>query len=208
MKAAARAWLEASGPRRTSARARSARARTTALGPNCGVTREAVERFAMKEPARTYTDLVSGTNVLRRSDFRQMVADARARCFDVLLVYDVSRFARNELDAWRYLEELQQTRVPVYFCDEDILTIIDEGWKDRIGDVINAAAQYSRKLSRNIKRSLARKWASGAQGGRAPFGYRRVDKAFLVPDDRAPIRALCFTLTRAAHSPSKRWRLS
>lgn len=196
MKADARAWLEG---KRTASYVRESTKRQgkdDRFGPELQrhAQREAVERFAMREPARTYTDLVSGTNVLRRSDFRQMVADARARCFDVLLVYDVSRFARNELDAWRYLEELQQARVPVYFCDEDILTIIDEDWKDRIGDVINAAAQYSRKLSRNIKRSLARKWASGAQGGRAPFGYRRVDKAFLEPDDRAPIRALCFTL--------------
>lgn len=156
--------------------------------------REAVERFGMREPARTYTDLVSGTNALKRSDFRQMVVDARAKSFDVLLVYDVSRFARNELDAWRYLEELAAARVPVYFCDEDILTIHDEDWKDQIGSVINTAAQYSRKLSRTIRRSFARKWAAGAQAGRPPFGYRRVDKMFIEPDENAPTRALCFTL--------------
>lgn len=123
-----------------------------------------------------------------------MVGDARAKAFDVLLVYDVSRFARNELDAWRYLEELAAAGVPVYFCDEDLLTVHDEDWKDRIGDVVNAAAQYSRKLSRNIGRSLARKWASGAQGGRPA-----TDASTGRPSSRTsthPTRALCFTPLR------------
>lgn len=196
MKQDARAWLRDRRPAlyvRESTKRQGAHDR---FGPEIQrqAQREAVERFAMREPERTYTDLVSGTNTLKRSDFRQMVVDARAKAFDVLLVYDVSRFARNEVDAWRYLDELQQAHVPVYFCDEDILTIHDEDWKDQIGAVINTAAQYSRKLSRTIRRSLARKWAAGAQSGRPPFGYRRVDKMFIEPNEDAPIRALCFTL--------------
>jgi DNA invertase Pin-like site-specific DNA recombinase len=160
--------------------------------------REAIERFGMREPVRTYTDLVSGTNVLRRSDFRLMVGDARAKAFDVLLVYDVSRFARNETDAWVYLDALRDAGVAVYFCDPDILTMVDDDWRDQVGAEINAAAAYSRRLSRNITRALERKWAAGAQGGRPPFGYRRIDKAYLEPNEDAPIRALVFELYATA----------
>jgi DNA invertase Pin-like site-specific DNA recombinase len=151
----------------------------------------AVERYGARPISHTYTDLVSGTNALRRSDFQRMVADARVKAFDVLFAYDVSRFARNETDAWVYLDALKDVGVPVYLCDEDILTIIDEDWRDQVGAHINAAAAYSRKLSRNVRRGYHRKWDRGGYGGYPPFGYRRTaDKLGLEPNEDAPVRAL------------------
>lgn len=169
----------------------------------------AVERFGARPIGRTYIDLVSGTNVLKRSDFQRMVADARVRAFDVLFAYDVSRFARNETDAWVYLDALKDVGVPVYFCDEDILTILDEDWRDQIGAHINAAAAYSRKLSRNVRRGYHRKWDRGGYGGYPPFGYRRTtDGLGLEPNEDAPVRALVIehyaraVATASPHSPT------
>lgn len=155
----------------------------------------AAEQFGMRQLAEFYVDLVTGTSVLKRSDFRRMVEDARARRFDVLVVYDVSRFARNETDAWVYLDSLKDVGVPVYFCDEDILTIVDDDWRDQIGHAINAAASYSRKLSRNIRRGLERKRASGAYIGGVPWGYRFDEgKLRLVPTEDFATRQLIWEL--------------
>jgi site-specific DNA recombinase len=67
--------------------------------------RRAQERFAdewgLRFDGHYYTDLISGRSTLKRSDFKRMIADADASEFRVLLVYDTSRFARNELDAYR-----------------------------------------------------------------------------------------------------------
>ena len=60
------------------------------------------ERHGLVTTGLEYLDLVSGKDTLRRSDFTRMVGDAEAGAFDVLLVYDTSRFARNIEDAYAY----------------------------------------------------------------------------------------------------------
>lgn len=184
MKADARAWLRDRRPRGYVRESTTRQGKDDRFGPEIQkhAQRELVARFGLRDLTYFYTDLVSGTGALRRSDFQRMVADARARQFDVLLVYDVSRFARNETDAWVYLDALRDAGVPVYFCDEDILTVVDEDWRDRIGDVINAAAAYSRRLSRNVRRGLERKRARGLYVGGIPWGYQvRPDGSGLEP---------------------------
>ena len=157
---------------------------------------QAAKRLGLNGLSDFYEDHVTGRNALVRSDFQRMVADARTHQFDVLIVGRVDRFARNERDAWNYLHALEQTGVAVYFCEEDVLVPHDDGWQDRIGTEINSAAAYSRKLSRNVRKGLARKWAAGGHVGGVPWGYRRTDdKRMIAPDPQAaPQRALLFEL--------------
>ncbi len=49
-----------------------------------------------------YTDFITGTSTLKRSGFHQALDDAGTDRYDVLLVYNTSRFARNRADAIRY----------------------------------------------------------------------------------------------------------
>ncbi len=63
-----------------------------------------------------YSDLISGTGALKRSDFQRMVADARERRFSVLVVYDTSRFARNEADAFTYEAALRAAGARIYYA--------------------------------------------------------------------------------------------
>jgi DNA invertase Pin-like site-specific DNA recombinase len=149
----------------------------------------------MGELAHFHEDHVTGTKAMVRSDLQRMVADARARRFEVLVVAFFDRFARNERDAWNYLYALADSGVGVYFCDEDTLVPHHDNWQDRLGGAINAAASYSRRLRKKVTRGLERKWALGA-AGRTSCGYRRTaDKLSFVPDpEEAPIRALVFEL--------------
>ena len=51
--------------------------------------------------ARVYADEgLSGTSVRRRAAFQQMLEDAAAKKFGLILTKEVSRFARNTVDTW------------------------------------------------------------------------------------------------------------
>jgi DNA invertase Pin-like site-specific DNA recombinase len=156
---------------------------------------EAATAHGVGELEHFYEDHITGTNAYKRQDFQRMVADARTKRFDVLVVGRVDRFARNERDAWNYLHELAETGVAVYFCEEDVLVPHDQDWQDEIGTEINGAAAYVRKLRRNVTKGLRSKWAAGGHVGGVPFGYRRTaDKLRLEPNDEISVRKLAFEL--------------
>src|SRR5437870_357104 len=115
-----RDWLKDKKPRGYIRESTVAQGKDDRFGPEIQkhAQQRAVEKLGLRPLDEHYTDLVSGTNALKRSDFQRMIADAKEKRFDVLLAYDVSRFARNETDAWVYLDRLRDVGVPVYFCDE------------------------------------------------------------------------------------------
>lgn len=77
------------------------------------------------ELVETYTDEgISGTSTKNRVGFNQMIADAEAGKFDLIVTRSVSRFARNLLDCvktYRHLAELSHP-VYVYFVSNNIIT--------------------------------------------------------------------------------------
>ncbi len=155
----------------------------------------ACTELGLAAPDTWYTDLVSGTGALKRSDFQRMVADARARAFDVLVVYDTSRWARNEADAFTYQATLAAAGVRIYY-------VMERAWSDEddravvigMNHVMNA--DYSRRLSRKIRDGYAAKFEQlGLPGGTAPWGYRFADGSRrLVATEDAKIRALALHL--------------
>jgi DNA invertase Pin-like site-specific DNA recombinase len=156
---------------------------------------EAATAHETRELTHFYEDHVTATNALKRSDFQKMVADARAKAFDVLYVGRVDRFARNERDAWNYLHDLEAAGAAVYFVEEDVLVPHDPDWQDKIGDEVNGAAAYVRKLRRNVTKGLRAKWAAGGHVGGVPFGYTRTaDKLSIEPNADIAVRKLAFEL--------------
>lgn len=146
-------------------------------------------------PALFYEDHISGRDALKRSDFQRMVAAALARDFDVLLVGRVDRFARNEEDAWEYIKKLRLAGLAIYFCQEKVLVPHDEDWQDKIGAEINAAAAYSRHLSRNLRGGLAAKREAGGYTGGLPRTYAySEDKMRVVPTEATKTRILVWEL--------------
>jgi len=130
--------------------------------------------LGLEAPDVWYTDLVSGTGALKRSDFQRMVADARARAFEVLVVYDTSRLGRNEADAFTYQAALVAAGVRIFY-------VMERAWSDEedravvlgMNHVMNA--DYSRRLRRKIRDGYAAKFAKlGVPGGRVHWAYRRV----------------------------------
>ena len=61
-------------------------------------------------------DGISGTNAVKREGFQEMVAKAKLPdTFNLIIIRDVSRFARNKVDFQNYLKELEDSGVAVYF---------------------------------------------------------------------------------------------
>lgn len=90
------------------------------------VQREKIEAWATYRGARVtrwYIDLdVSGNGKVRRPEFEQLLADARAGHFDAVAVYRLTRFARSTRAAAIALDELEQHNVGLVSVTEDIDT--------------------------------------------------------------------------------------
>ncbi len=128
----------------------------------------------------TYYDPgISGLHIEGRDALRQLIEDVQSknRLFDVVLVYDVSRWGRfQDIDESAYYEYIcRRAGVAVCYCaepfenDGSALAAIAKGIK-RL-----AAAEYSRELSVKVFNAQRRLIEIGYhQGGHAAYGLRRL----------------------------------
>lgn len=132
------------------------------------------------EVVLTYADEgISGLSLRGRTGLKQLLADVVAGSpgFDVILVYDVSRWGRfQDPDQSAHYEYLcREAGVRVEYCAEQFANT------SQLGDVLlkqlkrAMAAEFSRELSRKVAEGQRRLGARGYwQGGAAPYGLRRV----------------------------------
>lgn len=131
----------------------------------------------------------TGTSTKNRSQFLQMIEDAKKGEFDLILTKSISRFARNTLDTIKYTRLLKSLNVGVYFEKDNLWTLSDDG--EFILTVIAAVAQEeSRSISENTKWGMRRKMSKGI--GCVPFsnfwGYDRgEDGGYLINEKQAEI---------------------
>lgn len=124
---------------------------------------------------------ISGTKTEGRKDFNRMIEDCRAGKIDRILVKSVSRFARNTVDTLKYVRELKELGISVWFDNEGIDTLTTGG--DILITILAAMAeQESRTMSTNIT------WAYGKRfkDGKVLINYRHVlgwDKEEFINED-------------------------
>jgi site-specific DNA recombinase len=157
--------------------------------------RRAISRFASEndlELVGEYCDFHSGWRKSEaRPEFQRLMADAAEGCFDVVLVFHTSRFARSQVEARRYKQLLRERlgiRVvsvtqpigedptdPSAFLAESIHEMFDE--------------YYSVSLSFWTRSGLKEKARQGHLVGALPWGYvRDPDTKLAVPDpEKAPL---------------------
>jgi hypothetical protein len=148
----------------------------------------AIERLGLTDSRLAWRAAHSGRTVYRSAEMADMLAAARRGDFEVLLVGYVSRWQRNLRRTLELLEDtLHPAGVPVYFCDEEILSSSERHW-DQLVDEAKDAERYSRRLSRRIKEGYASKLVKERDpGGHPPFGFRRNGDKLLEPDpERLP----------------------
>ncbi len=150
----------------------------------------AIARLGLVDSGLAWRAAHSGRTVYRSAEMVDMLGSAQRGEFDVLLVGYVSRWQRNLRRTLELLEDtLHPAGVPVYFCDEEILSSSERHW-DQLVDEAKDAERYSRRLSRRIKEGYASKLAKERDpGGRPPFGFRRNAAKLLEPDPIASRRS-------------------
>ena len=114
-----------------------------------------------------------------------MMADGRAKKFDLLLVKAISRFARNVVDAQNYVHELKQYDVEVRFENEAISSF--DPTAEMMFNILAATAQQESKNKSEYVRWTYRKLAEqGIRhiGNNRVLGYDEV-KGKLTPNGDA-----------------------
>jgi len=68
-------------------------------------------------------DGISGTNTKKRDEFNRMIDDCMKGKIDMVISKSISRFARNTLDCLKYIRQLKDKNIPVFFEKENITSM-------------------------------------------------------------------------------------
>lgn len=105
-------------------------------------------------------DGISGCNTKKRSEFIRMIEECMAGRIDMIITKSISRFARNTLDCLKYIRELKEKNIPVFFEKENINTMDSKG-EVLLTIMASLAHQESQSLSQNIKLGLQYRYQNG-----------------------------------------------
>lgn len=128
---------------------------------------------------------ITGTQANKRPEFMRMIADAVAGKFDLIVTREVSRFARNTIDCLDMTRRLKNYNVEVFFVQEGIWTMENEG---EMNLTIRAmvAQEESRKMSERVKAGQEISRANGVLYGNGNvLGYDRVGSTYVINEDQA-----------------------
>lgn len=119
--------------------------------------------------AKVYADEgISGTKIKNRKEFLQMMADAERGLFDMVVVKDISRFARNTVDLLQNVRRLKALGIETQFLTANMTSM---GNSEFVLTIFGALAQEeSANTSKRIK--FGKK--VNAEKGRVPnivYGY-------------------------------------
>lgn len=127
-----------------------------------------------------------------RPQFQQMIKDAEQGLFDVIVCYKTDRFARDRFDAAVYKNKLKKFGVRVLYSKMSI----PEGPEGIILESVLEGLDeyYSKDLAQKILRGLYDNALEGkSTGGPTPYGYKIVDKKYVIDTEKAPIVQEIFT---------------
>lgn len=130
-------------------------------------------------------DGISGTNTKKREEFNRMIDEAMEGNIDMIVTKSISRFARNTLDCLKYIRQLKEKNIPVYFEKENINTM------DAKGEVLltimaSLAQQESQSLSQNVKLGFQYRYQQGQMtvNHNRFLGYTKDEKGQLVVEPK------------------------
>jgi site-specific DNA recombinase len=162
--------------------------------------REACQRYAERLGAvvvREYVEPgVSGGSLLKRAAFRRMVKETgELRDVDYVIVWSVSRWAREQEDHWVARGMVNRAGAKLLSVKEPIGEDTSHGIM--LEGVMAAVAAARRiEISEEVKRGVKRKIEVGGTHGRAPIGYENVReplpqggevRTIAIDSERAPI---------------------
>ena len=128
-------------------------------------------------------DGITGTNTKKRDEFNRMIEECMAGSIDMIITKSISRFARNTLDCLKYIRQLKDKNIAVFFEKENINTMDSKG-EIMLTIMASIAQQESQSLSQNVKLGIQYRYQQGeVQVNHKRFlGYTKDENKQLVID--------------------------
>ena len=122
---------------------------------------------------------ISGKNLRKREAFKQMMIEAKAGKFDLIVTKSVSRFGRNVEDTAKAVKDLKELGIGIYFLDLKINSL-DNSKEFMINLFAALAQEESNNRSYIVQFGIRKaqrqgKWTTGTP----PYGYN-IKNGFLV----------------------------
>ena len=147
------------------------------------------------EIVEVYVDQgITGTQAQKRPEFLRMMEDARKDKFDLIITREVSRFARNTVDALSYTRQMKAMGVDVLFINDGINTAADDG-ELRLSLMSSMAQDESRKISERVKagQKISRE-RHILYGNGNILGFRRENGTYVPEPEQAETVRLIFQM--------------
>lgn len=142
---------------------------------------------------------ITGTQMKKRPSFMRMIEHAKEHRFDLIVTRELSRFARNTVDALNATRELKQYGVEVYFVNDGIWTMDGDG-EVRLTIMASIAQDESRKTSERVKAGQKMSREKGVLYGNGNIiGYDRVDGTYVINKEQAETVRRIFNLYAEGH---------
>lgn len=148
-----------------------------------------IERHGLVDTGLVYKVAQSGTTVWRSPTMAEMLTEARAGAFDLLLAGYSDRWQRNLRRTLELLEDgLHPAGVALVMCDRRILSSDPHDWDELVAEAAGAE-RYIRRLAERVVDGYSAKFeAHDDQAGNPPLGFRRgTDPPHTIEVDPATI---------------------
>lgn len=137
---------------------------------------------------------ISGTQVKNRTEFQRMIDDAMNGKIDIILAKSISRFARNTVDTLKYVRDLRDRKVDIYFEKENIHTLDLDS--EVFLTVYSAFAQAeSESTSQNVKLGLKAMMKRGEYVGSPDcygFDWNKETKQLDINEEQSEVVRMIF----------------
>ena len=136
-------------------------------------------------------DFISGTNTVKRDEFKRMLADCEAGKIDIILTKSISRFARNTVDLLETVRHLKELGIEVRFEKENVRSMDGDG-ELMLTILASFAQEESRSISDNVKWGIRKRMQNGIPNGRFRiYGYRwEGDELVIVPEEAEIVKRI------------------
>ncbi|MBF4482283.1 MAG: recombinase family protein [Dehalococcoides mccartyi] len=138
-------------------------------------------------------DGISGTNTKKREEFNRLIDECMAGNIDMVITKSISRFARNTLDCLKYIRQLKDKNIAVYFEKENINSMDSKG-EVMLTIMASLAQQESQSLSQNVKLGLQYRYQQGEIQVNCKWflGYTKDEnkKLVVVPEEAKVIKRI------------------
>ncbi len=166
----------------------------------------ACQAYCLTHGYRVYQEYIDEA-ISGRSDerpaFQRMIADARAKSFDVLVCHKIDRFSRDRYDHSHYKRILQKNNIKLEYVDQRIDDTPEGALTESL--LIGLSEYYSRNLAREVMKGMNERAHKGLfNGGTPPLGYSvDADKKYIINEHEAAAVRLIFEMYTSGYGLSK-----